>query len=100
MKPLKLYKIESNTLPATHVAARSSDQAAEIFITWEASKGCAPDRFSVELVRMETLDPNEQIQLRSLLAASAEGIARFDAATGWSIDSDGWTSFAPGEEVR
>jgi hypothetical protein len=97
VKPLKLYQVEPHGLPAIHVAARSDQQAAEIFITYEASLGRAPDRFSVEFVRMEALDVEQQNQLQSLLAVGTEGIATFDPDTGWSIDSDGWTSFDSGE---
>jgi hypothetical protein len=93
MNSLKLYMVEPHGLPAIHVAARSDQQAAEIFITYEASLGRAPDRFSVELVRMGTLDVEQHTQLQSLLAVSTEGIASFDPDTGWSIGSDGWTSF-------
>jgi hypothetical protein len=99
MKSLKLYKIEPHGLPAMHVAARSDRQAAQVFITYEASLGRAPDRFVVDLVSMEALDAEQRTQLQSLLAVSTEGIATFDSDTGWSIDSDGWTSF-DSEEVR
>jgi hypothetical protein len=81
------------------VAARSDQQAAQIFITYEGSLGRAPDRFAVELLRMEALDAKGHTQLQSLLAVSIEGIATFDPDNGWSIDSDGWTSF-DSEEVR
>lgn len=97
MKPLKLYKVEPEALPVIHIAARSNQQAAEIFVTWEASNSRSPGSFSVELVRMASLDQEQQNQLQSLLAVSTEGIATFNPDTGWSIDSDGWTSFDSGE---
>jgi hypothetical protein len=81
-----------------HIAARSNKQAAQLYVTWEASVGRARDSFSVELVSLEALDSEQQIQLQSLLAVSTEGIAHFEKDRGWSIDSNGWTSFAPGEE--
>jgi hypothetical protein len=100
MKPLKLYKVEPEALPVIHIAARSNQQAAEIFVTWEASNSRSPGSFSVELVRMASLDQEQQTQLQTLLAVSTEGIATFDAQSGWSIHSEGWSSFASGEEVR
>jgi hypothetical protein len=100
MKALKLYRVEPEALPVIHIAARSNQQAAEIFVTWEASKSRSPGSFSVELVRMATLDEKQQTQLQSLLAVSTEGIAFFEQGRGWSINSDGWTSFDPGGEVR
>jgi hypothetical protein len=99
MNPLKLYRVEPEALPVIHIAARSNQQAAEIFVTWEASKSRSPGGFSVELVRMGSLDQEQKTQLQSLLAVSTEGIAAFDPDTGWSIDSDRWTSFTS-EEVR
>jgi hypothetical protein len=100
MKPLRLYRIQPEGFPTMHVAARSNQQAAQMYVTWEASVGRARGSFSVELVSMEALDAEQQTQLQSLLAVSTEGIATFDPDTGWSIDSDGWTSFDSGEEVR
>jgi len=100
MKSLKLYKVEPHGLPPIHVAARSDQQAAQIFITYEAYLGRAPSRFAVEIVSMEALDAEQQTQLQTVLAISIEGIATFDSTTGWSIDSSGWTSFDPREEVR
>lgn len=100
MNPLKLFRIEPEAFPAMHVAARTNQQAAHIFVTWEASVGRPAGSFSVELVSMEALDSDQQAQLQSLLAVSSEGITYYEQGVGWSIDSDGWTSFAPGEEVR
>ena len=100
MRCLRLYRIEPEAFPVMHVAARSGHQAAQIYITWEASAGRASDSFSVELVSMAALDSGQRTQLQSLLAVSTEGIAYFEQGHGWAIDSDGWTSFAPGEEVR
>jgi hypothetical protein len=93
MKPLRLFRIEPEAYPAMHVAARSNHQAAQIFVTWEASVGRPSGSFSVELVSMETLDSEQRSQLQSLLAVSTEGIACFERDRGWSIDSEGWTSF-------
>lgn len=100
MKSLKLYKVEPHGLPAIHVAARSDQQAAQIFITYEVSHRRAPDRFSVELVRMDGLDSEQRERLQSLLSVSTEGIAAFHPVTGWSVDSDGWTSFDSTVGVR
>lgn len=100
MKPLKLYRIELEAFPSMHVAARSTQQAAQIYVTSEASIGRPAATFTVEVVSMDALDSEQQAQLQSLLAVSTEGIAYFEFGRGWNIDSDGWTSFAAGEEVR
>jgi hypothetical protein len=97
MKPLKLYKVETEAYPAMHVAARSNPQAAQIYSTWAASVGRPAGGFSVDLVLMEALVSEQQPQLQSLLEVSTEGIAWFEEAHGWSIDSGGWTSFDPTE---
>jgi hypothetical protein len=93
MRPLKLYRIEPEAFPPMHVAARSNQQAAQIYVTWEASIGRHARSFSTQWVRTGSLDSEQQNQLQSLLAVSTEGIAYFDSLHGWSIDSDGWTSF-------
>lgn len=100
MKPLKLYKVEPQDRAALFIAARSNRQAAEIHVTVEAAQGLSRSSFAVELVRMESLDTDQQLQLRSLLPRSTEGIAHFDATEGWSINSEGLTSFDSGEEVQ
>jgi hypothetical protein len=94
---LRLYRIETEVFPAMHVAARSSHQAADIYVTWEAAVGRASESFSVELVPIGSLDPDQQNQLRSLLTVSTEGIAFFESGRGWNIDSEGWTSFSDEE---
>jgi hypothetical protein len=93
MKPLNLYKIDPDGLPVMHVAARSDEQAAQMFVTWEAAHELSGRSFSVELAAIDTLDRDQQLQLHELLATSTEGIARHDEDRGWIIDSDGWASF-------
>jgi hypothetical protein len=93
MKPLKLYKIEPIGLPAVHLAARSEEQAMQMYVTWEAAHDLSGRSFSVELVTLEAFEPRQQVQLEALLATSTEGIARYDQREGWVIDTDGWASF-------
>jgi hypothetical protein len=93
MKPLKLYKIEPDGLPATYVAARSDEQAGQMYVTWAAAHDIFARSFSVELVSPAGFEPDQQLQLQTLLATSTEGIARFDQGEGWVIDTDGWASF-------
>lgn len=101
MHPLKIYRIESQEHGVLHIAARSSPQAAEIFVTWEATQGLIADRFTVELMPTNDLGEPQRRQLALLLATAAEGIARRDEDDGWSIDSEGWFSFdSSGEGAR
>jgi hypothetical protein len=100
MKPLKLYKIEPIGLPAMHVAARSEEQAAQMYVTWEAAQELSGRSFSVELAALGGFERDERCQLEMLMATSTEGIARYDQGEGWVIDSDGWTSFDTDEMER
>jgi hypothetical protein len=93
MKPLKLYKIEPDGLAATYVAARSDEQAGQMYVTWAAAHDIFARSFSVELVSPAGFEPDQQLQLQTLLATSTEGIARFDQGEGWVIHTDGWASF-------
>ncbi|MCH8615907.1 hypothetical protein LZ016_07315 [Sphingomonas sp. SM33] len=93
MKLLKLYKIEPIGLPVTHVAARSEEQAMQMYVTSAAARELPDRAFSVELVALDGLNRDKRIQLEALLATSTEGIARYDQDAGWVIDSEGWSSF-------
>jgi hypothetical protein len=93
MRPLKLYKIVPNGLPVTHVAARSDEQAMQMYATWAAAHELPARSFSVELVALDSFERDQQLHLKALLATSTEGIARHDQDAGWMIDSDGWASF-------
>ena len=97
MKPIKLYKIEPDALPAMHVAARSDEQAAQMYVTWAAAHELSGRSFSVELATLDAFDRDQRRQLETLLLTSTEGIARYNQGVGWVIDSDGWTSFDTGE---
>ena len=91
MKPLKLYKIEPLGLPAMHLAARSEEQAMQMYVTWEAAHDLSGRAFSVEPVALEASESHQHLE--ALLATSTEGIARYDEGDGWVIDTDGWASF-------
>jgi hypothetical protein len=93
MKPLKLYKIEPIDLPVTHVAARSEEQAMQMYVTWAASNELPSRSFSVEVVALDGFERGQQLQLKALLATSTEGIARYVEDAGWVIDTEGWASF-------
>lgn len=93
MKPLKLYKIEPIGLPAMHFAARSEEQAMQMYVTWEAAQELSGRSFSVEPAALDGFEQDQQRQLQALLATSTEGVARYDEEEGWVIDTDDWTSF-------
>jgi hypothetical protein len=100
MKPLNLYKIVPNGLPVTHVAARSDEQAMQMYTTWAPAQELSGRSFSVELVALNTFERDQQHQLQALLETSTEGVARYDEGAGWAIDTDGWTSFDTDEMER
>jgi hypothetical protein len=100
MKSLKLYKINPTGLPDMHIAARSEEQAMQMYVTWEAAHEHSGRSFSVRLVALDSLPKDQQDQLEALLAASTEGIARYDQEGGWVIDTDGWLSFDTDEMER
>lgn len=100
MKPLKLYKIEPIGLPAMYVAARSEEQAMQMYATWQAAHELPGGSFSVELATLDNCELDQQRQLQAVLATSTEGIARHDQNEGWVIDTEGWTSFDTDEMER
>jgi hypothetical protein len=100
MKPLKLYKIEPIGLPAMHVAARSEEQAMQMYATWQAAHELPGGPFSVKVVALDGFEQDQQMQLQALLATSTEGIVRYDQDAGWVIVSDGWASFDTDEMER
>ena len=83
-----------------HVAARSNEQAADIYVTWQAAHDLVGRSFSVELAALDGFSRDERLQLEALLADSTEGIACQAQGAGWVIDSDGWASFGEDEALH
>jgi len=94
---LELYEIESHA-GRTIVAALTQEQAAQIFVTWEASEGRQAEEFSVRELPLDSLSPVHQAQLRAVLSAEKAGIVRHDAENGWTVHWDGWISGDPADE--
>jgi hypothetical protein len=94
---LELYEIESHA-GRTIVAALTPEQAAQIFVTWEASEGRNAEEFSVRELPLDSLSPVHQAQLRAVLSAEKAGIVRHDAENGWTVHWDGWISGDPADE--
>jgi len=94
---LELYEIESHA-GRTIVAALTQEQAAQIFVTWEASEGRQAEEFSVRELPLDTLSPVHQTQLRAVLAAEKAGIVRYDTENGWTVHWEGWISDDPADE--
>lgn len=90
MKRLKLYKIEPIDRSPLHVVARSSDQAAAVFMTWDAARDRVAASFTVEPVPLMGFKPYQQFQLRRAFALAIAGVAHFDDDMGWTFDLIEW----------
>ena len=97
MNQLELYEIESRAR-RTIVAALTQEQAAQIFVTWEAAEGREAQEFSLGRLSLDSLSPVHQAQLRAVLTAEKAGIVRHDTENGWTVHWDGWVSGDPGDE--
>lgn len=97
MNQLELYEIESRA-GRTIVAAPTQEQAAQIFVTWEAAEGRNAEEFSVGRLPLDSLSAVHQAQLRAVLSAEKAGIVRHDAENGWTVHWDGWISGDPADE--
>ena len=94
---LELYEIGSGA-DRTIVAATSHNQAAQIFLTWEAAERRQAEQFSVGRLPLDKLSPVHLAQLRAVRAAGKAGIVRFDTENGWTVHWDGWISDDPVNE--
>jgi len=95
---MHLYKIDPGEHDSVHVVARSSHEAADVFVTWSAARDRVHQRFTVECVRLTTLDPEQQVQVRSAIAAGLVGICHFDEEIGWTFSAPMWLPLGPDEQ--
>lgn len=82
----KLYQIRPNNSDRVLVIADSPNQAANVYVTWAASRGHVLDDFSIELVPAESFPSNHQTKLQSALALGLIGVARFNDDGCWIFD--------------
>ena len=94
---MHLYKIVRTDDQPVHVVARSSHEAAEIFVTWSAAHNRIPERFTIDCVRLTSLNPQQQVQVRSAFALNLVGIAHFDDDIGWTFSASMWLPLGPEE---
>ena len=95
---MHLYKVEPSDYDGVHVVARSSHEAADIFVTWSAAHDRVHERFTVECVHLTTLDPKQQVQVRSAFAAGLVGICHFDEEICWTFSPPMWVPLGPDEQ--
>ena len=95
---MHLYKIDPGEQDRVHVVARSSHEAADTFVTWSAARERVHQRFTVECVRLPSLDPQQQVQVRSAFAAGLVGIVHFDEEIGWTFSPPMWVPRRPDEQ--
>ena len=82
----KLYKIRTKNNRRIHVIAGSANQAANVYVTWAASRDHVLNNFSIELVPAENFPSNHQTNLQSALALGLIGVARFNDDSSWIFD--------------
>jgi hypothetical protein len=95
---MHLYEVNPSEHDRVHVVARSSHEAADIFVTWSAAHDRVHESFTVECVRLTSLNPQRQVQVRSAFAAGLVGIAHFDEEIGWTFSAPMWVPLGPDEQ--
>jgi hypothetical protein len=81
-----------------HVVARSSHEAADLFVTFSATHDRVHERFTVDCVRLTNLNPQQQVQVRSAFAAGLVGLCHFDDEIGWTFSPPMWVPFGADEQ--
>jgi hypothetical protein len=83
--PLKLYRVLPEGREHLFIAARTADQAAEIFVGSEIAAERQLGDFSVE--RWDRLLPVERrAGLKDMLAHEVTGLATHDDKLGWTVE--------------
>jgi hypothetical protein len=87
---MHLYMIDTGEHDRIHVVARSSHEAADLFVSWSAARDRVHQRFRVECAHLTSLSPQQQIQVRSAFSAGLVGVAHFDNEVGWTFSPPMW----------
>jgi hypothetical protein len=94
---MQLYVITTGDLDVLHVVARTSDEAADLFVTWSIASGRDPESFTVEALSVHALPVHQQEQVQQAIAAGLLGIAHFDQELGWTFSPPLWPPLAGDE---
>lgn len=92
-----LYEINPVDRLPVHVVARSAQEAVDLFVTWSADRGQLQPAFDMNELPVESLQPEQQAQVRRAFAAGLVGIAHFDEETGWTFSPPMWMPLSPNE---
>ena len=87
---MHLYQINPSDGQLIHVVARTYGEAADLYVTWRFATGGIHQSFTVDLLPIEKLIPEQQVQVRSAFSAGFIGISHFDEETGWSFSPPMW----------
>jgi hypothetical protein len=94
---MQVYVINTSDLDVLHVVARTSGEAADLFVTWSIAGGRDPESFTVEALSVHELPVHQQEQVQQAIAAGLLGIAHFDQELGWTFSPPLWPPLAGGE---
>jgi hypothetical protein len=95
---MHLYKVDPGENDCVHLVARSSHEAADIFVTWSAAHDRVHGSFSIACRRLDHLNPQQQVQVRSAIAAGMVGICHFDEEIGWTFSPPIWVPLGADEQ--
>jgi len=81
---LQFFNVERDNGLDMFIAARDSDHAAEIFVTWDVATGSPAQEFSLERYYRK-LPADMRIGLDDMLNHGVTGIAAYDHLLGWAV---------------
>ena len=87
---MHLFEINPSDYHPVHVVARTPHEAVDLFVTWSAANGRVHESFTVDRLPVDNLQPEQQTQVRSAIAAGLVGIAHFDEEIGWTFSPPLW----------
>jgi hypothetical protein len=87
---MHLFEINPSDYSPVHVVARTPHEAVDLFVTWSAANGRVHESFTVDRLPVDNLQPQQQTQVRSAIAAGLVGIAHFDQEIGWTFSPPMW----------
>lgn len=94
---MHLYEINPVDRMPVHVVARTPQEAVDLFITWSAARDMLSPTFDMDQLSVETLNTEQQAQVRSAFAAGLIGISHFDEEIGWTFSPPMWVPLGPDE---
>jgi hypothetical protein len=94
---MHLFEINPSDYQPVHVVARTPHEAVNLFVTWSAANGRVHESFTVGRLPVANLQPEQQTQVRSAIAAGLVGIAHFDEEIGWTFSPPMWQPLSADE---